>query len=62
MSGSKEWTDSGASTKQAGIDEMKKANEQRDSQAGGLGKAEELAGKAVGCEGMEKEGSQTKSS
>lgn len=39
---------------------MKAAGEQRD--AGGAGKAEELVGKAVGCEGLEKEGAQSKSS
>jgi uncharacterized protein YjbJ (UPF0337 family) len=39
---------------------MKQASTNRDPQASGFGKAEELAGKAVGCEGMEKEGAQSK--
>lgn len=39
---------------------MKAASENRDPNRDGLGKAEELAGKAAGCEGMEKEGSQSK--
>lgn len=40
---------------------MKAASQIRDANTG-LGRAEELAGKAVGCEGMEKEGAQSKSS
>lgn len=35
---------------------MKAASEGRDASNQGYGKAEELAGKAVGCEGMVKEG------
>lgn len=38
---------------------MKMANENRDASQG-YGKAEELAGKATGCGGMEKEGAQSK--
>lgn len=41
---------------------MKDAGEQRKSGQQGMGKAEELAGKAVGCEGMENEGAQSKTS
>ena len=35
---------------------MKSASEGRDPSKDGYGKAEELAGKVAGCEGMEKEG------
>lgn len=38
------------------MSDMKAASEGRDPSSQGLGKAEELAGKAVGCEGMVKEG------
>lgn len=38
---------------------MKQAGENRDPSQG-YGKAEELAGKATGCEGMEKEGAASK--
>jgi uncharacterized protein YjbJ (UPF0337 family) len=39
---------------------MKAASEQRDPNRDGFGKVEELAGKAAGCEGMEKEGAESK--
>ncbi len=39
---------------------MKAASQNRDPNASGFGKAEEMAGKAVGCEGMESEGAQSK--
>lgn len=38
---------------------MKKAGEQRDASQG-YGKLEEIAGKATGCEGMQKEGAASK--
>lgn len=38
---------------------MKKAGEQRDTSQG-YGKAEEIAGKVTGCEGMQKEGAASK--
>lgn len=38
------------------MSDMKAASEGRDASSQGLGKAEELAGKAVGCEGMVQEG------
>ena len=38
---------------------MKAASAARDPQQQGMGKVEELAGKAVGCEGMEKEGAES---
>ena len=39
---------------------MRKASENRDPSQSGFGKVEELAGKATGCEGMEKEGEASK--
>ena len=56
--GSAAWSESGAQQKQAGIDEMKAAGEQRkqDPQGHGMGKPEQLLGQVTGCEGMEKEG------
>jgi hypothetical protein len=39
---------------------MKSASENRDPQKDGYGKAEEIAGKAFACEGMEKEGAASK--
>jgi uncharacterized protein YjbJ (UPF0337 family) len=39
---------------------MKAASENRDPNRDGFGKVEELAGKAAGCEGMEKEGEASK--
>lgn len=53
------WNNSSESDKKDGIDAMKAATSQRDPQQHGLGKVEQLAGKAVGCEGMEQEGSAT---
>ncbi|KAH6722832.1 hypothetical protein DL95DRAFT_301979 [Leptodontidium sp. 2 PMI_412] len=59
LTGSKDWQESGKKDAEAGIGEMKAANQQRTSEpaASGIGgRVEELAGKAAGCEGMEKEG------
>ena len=39
---------------------MKQASANRDPQQSGYGKVEQMAGKAVGCEGMEEEGAQSK--
>ena len=39
---------------------MKAASANRDPQQSGYGKVEEIAGKAVGCEGMESEGAESK--
>lgn len=39
---------------------MKAASEARDAGQQGYGKAEEVAGKVVGCEGMVKEGEESK--
>lgn len=62
VTGSEEWAKSGENDKQAGIDAMKAASENRDSSQSGFGKVEEMAGKAVGCEGMENEGAESKQS
>lgn len=59
VTGSEAWKQSGEQNKAAGTEAMKQASEHRDSTQG-YGKVEELAGKAVGCEGMEKEGSLSK--
>ena len=56
--------EAGASDKQAALTEMREAKKASDEQAGGagvqksetLGKMEQFAGKATGCEGMEEEG------
>lgn len=60
VTGSEAWQSSAESDKQTGIDNMKAASANRDPQQSGYGKVEELAGKAVGCEGMEEEGAQSK--
>lgn len=60
VTGSEEWKASGAETKQHAVDAMKAASADRDPQRDGYGKAEEIAGKAVACEGMEKEGASSK--
>lgn len=65
ITGSEAWKSSGAETKSAGIAEMKEVGQKRDQDSAqhGLGTVEKLAGQAVGCEGMEKEGAEsTKSS
>ena len=62
MTGDQSWKASGAEIKQSGIDEMKAASEARekDGQQHGMGGFEKTAGSLVGCEGMEKEGEQSK--
>lgn len=62
MTGAEDWKNSAESDKQAGIDAMKQASANRDPNQTGFGKVEEMAGKATGCEGMEKEGEQSKQS
>lgn len=63
MTGSHAWTSSGEQAKARAVSDMKAAGEARQQQqgqeggsTGAFGRAEELAGKAVGCEGMVKEG------
>ncbi len=60
MTGSEAWKQSGAQDKQEAISNMKEAGQNRDPSQQGFGRAEELAGKAVGCEGMEQEGQESK--
>lgn len=56
ITGSHAWTTSGEQDKAHAQSAMKAASENRDPNQQGYGKAEELAGKAFGCEGMAKEG------
>ncbi|KAJ4424037.1 hypothetical protein N0V82_001284 [Gnomoniopsis sp. IMI 355080] len=58
--GSPAWESSGEQAKARGVSTMKAAGEARDATSQGYGKAEEVAGKAVGCEGMVKEGGESK--
>ncbi|KAJ4151174.1 hypothetical protein LMH87_011889 [Akanthomyces muscarius] len=60
VTGSEAWKASGEQDKAAGQATMQKAGEQRDPSSG-YGKVEELAGKATGCEGMQREGAESKS-
>lgn len=58
--GSDAWKSSGVDQKEAGLNEMKQAGEARKAgEQQGYGKVETMAGKAVGCEGMESEGKAT---
>ena len=61
LTGSHAWTKSGEQAKAHGVATMKAASEARDAEGGskGFGKAEEVAGKAVGCEGMRREGAES---
>ncbi|KAJ9143034.1 hypothetical protein NKR23_g6801 [Pleurostoma richardsiae] len=56
VTGSHAWTSSGEQDKAHAVSAMKAAGDKRDPAAQGYGRIEELAGKAVGCEGMVKEG------
>ncbi|KAK0643699.1 hypothetical protein B0T16DRAFT_187931 [Cercophora newfieldiana] len=56
LTGSHAWTTSGEQDKAHAKAAMKAATENRDPAASGYGKAEELAGKLTGCEGMRQEG------
>lgn len=55
VTGSQAWAASGEQDKAHAVSGMKAASEGRDASSG-YGKVEEMAGKAVGCEGMVKEG------
>ncbi|KAG5973967.1 hypothetical protein E4U55_000162 [Claviceps digitariae] len=59
VTGSNPWKSSGEQDKAAGMSAMKEAGEKRDASAQGFGKAEELAGKLTGCDGMKQEGAQS---
>ncbi len=50
------WTSSGEQAKAHGVSVMQKAGEKRNAETQGYGQVEEIAGKAVGCDGMRKEG------
>ncbi|KAM0433426.1 hypothetical protein ACHAPT_004304 [Fusarium lateritium] len=60
ITGSHAWKASGEQDKAAGLAALKKAGEMREQQdpnhQHGYGKAEEIAGKVTGCQGMEREG------
>jgi hypothetical protein len=60
VTGSEAWKASGAQDKSQAVDAMKTAGEQRDPSHQGFGKIEEKAGNLVGCEGMQKEGAESK--
>ncbi|KAK1704123.1 uncharacterized protein CLUP02_07283 [Colletotrichum lupini] len=60
VTGSHAWTSSGEQDKAHAASTMKAAGEQRDASTQGYGKAEEIAGKAFGCEGMKTEGAASK--
>jgi hypothetical protein len=60
LTGNQSWAQSAERDKEQGIATMKAASANRDPQQSGMGKVEEMAGKAVGCEGMESEGAQSK--
>ena len=59
VTGLPNWKSSGQEDKTAAVDAMKKASEGRDTSKG-LGGVEEKAGNLVGCEGMQKEGAESK--
>lgn len=60
VTGSQAWQSSATQDKDAGIDAMKQASANRDPAQSGFGKTEEMAGKLMNCEGMEKEGAESK--
>jgi uncharacterized protein YjbJ (UPF0337 family) len=60
VTGSEPWKASGVQDKEQAVDAMKSASANRDPQQQGFGGIEQKAGSLVGCEGMEKEGAQSK--
>jgi uncharacterized protein YjbJ (UPF0337 family) len=60
VTGSEPWKSSGVQDKEQAVDAMKSASANRDPQQQGFGGIEQKAGSLVGCEGMEKEGAQSK--
>ncbi|KAK4553172.1 hypothetical protein LTR86_009702 [Recurvomyces mirabilis] len=58
--GATSWQQSAETDKAAGIDSMKQASANRDPQKDGYGSVEQMAGKVAGCEGMEREGEESK--
>ena len=62
MTGSQPWKSSGEQAKAHAVETMKAASEGREPTRDGYGKAEEVAGKLAGCEGMQEEGAASKKS
>ncbi|KAH8673837.1 hypothetical protein BX600DRAFT_509068 [Xylariales sp. PMI_506] len=60
VTGSHAWRSSGEQAKAHAVSTMKAASEDRDPPKQGYGKVEEAAGRVIGCEGMQKEGSASK--
>jgi hypothetical protein len=60
VTGSEAWKASGVQDKEQSIDAMKAASQNRDPSTQGFGGIEQKAGSLVGCEGMEKEGAESK--
>ena len=60
VTGSEPWKASGAQDKEQAVDAMKAASANRDPSQQGMGGIEEKAGNLVGCEGMQKEGAESK--
>lgn len=60
LTGSQAWKASGEQDKAAGLAALKKVGEMREQQdpnhEHGYGRAEEIAGRVTGCQGMEREG------
>ncbi|KAF2157752.1 hypothetical protein K461DRAFT_317799 [Myriangium duriaei CBS 260.36] len=62
VTGAASWTDSATTDKEQGVAAMKAAGQQREANQQGYGKVEEVAGKVTGCEGMVREGQESKTS
>ncbi|KAH7085771.1 hypothetical protein BKA63DRAFT_401863 [Paraphoma chrysanthemicola] len=60
VTGNQAWKASGVQDKEQAVDAMKSASANRDPNQQGLGGIEEKAGNLVGCEGMQKEGAESK--
>lgn len=60
VTGNQAWATSGEQDKNQAIDAMKAASENRDPNQSGFGGVEKKAGDLVGCEGMQKEGEESK--
>ncbi|KAF2034818.1 hypothetical protein EK21DRAFT_55292 [Setomelanomma holmii] len=60
VTGNQAWKASGVQDKEQAVDAMKSASANRDPNQQGFGGIEEKAGSFVGCEGMQKEGAESK--
>ncbi|KAK3361157.1 hypothetical protein B0T24DRAFT_599506 [Lasiosphaeria ovina] len=58
--GSHAWTTSGEQAKASAKASLKAATENRNPATDGYGRAEEIAGRVTGCEGMRQEGAASK--